>query len=344
MKRCALLLISILSFALIAAASGPSIVELKVKAQGGDASAQLALANAYFNGKGIQKNEDLAFKWYLAAAEHGNADAQTQVGYMYRNGVGVEQDKDLAANWYAKGAAQGNANARYNLAVAYYNGDGVGIDDQLSYAWFVLAKEAGDKLADEAVERAESEHAKSWVEKAKFNLARMVERGVGLPANPAWAAKRYLELAGDSNTSFDFRTRADVSYALLLIDGRGVERNIPEAEKHCENAARIHSAAGCACLGYLNFSGLLGAPDYKAALRRYSEAARMGDATSMYMLGKLNEGGLGTKQDRMKAIGWYTLASINGDKRGDVDASRLSDGMTEKEKKKVREVMMQLTR
>lgn len=84
------------------------IIETKVKANHGDLNSQLELAIMYFEGKGvIEKSDELAFKWFLKAAEQGNAKAQAMCGYMYKNGIGVEQSDSNYFFWSAKAAEQG---------------------------------------------------------------------------------------------------------------------------------------------------------------------------------------------------------------------------------------------
>ncbi|MBO5359005.1 MAG: sel1 repeat family protein, partial [Clostridia bacterium] len=60
--------------------------ELLEKAKNGDMLAQYQLACAYKDGKGTEKNEKEAFKWYMESAKQGYPDAQAYVGYFYRWG------------------------------------------------------------------------------------------------------------------------------------------------------------------------------------------------------------------------------------------------------------------
>ncbi len=62
-----------------------------------------------------QRNPDLAFPDYLAAAKLGDAWAQARVGNAYWSGTGVRRDPEEALAWLAKAAGQGNAEARAKL-------------------------------------------------------------------------------------------------------------------------------------------------------------------------------------------------------------------------------------
>jgi TPR repeat protein len=84
----------------------------------------------------------------------------------------------------------------YHLGSAYYNGDGVTVDDSFSYAWFRLAKEDGNPLSTEAVQRAESSLKEGVITNAYMKIAEMYEKGGSLPENPTQAA-RWLSMAAE---------------------------------------------------------------------------------------------------------------------------------------------------
>src|SRR6185437_7681246 len=90
-------------------------------AEQGHASAQYNLAVCYYNGTGVEKDEQKAVECYKKAAEQGVASAQYNLAVCYENGTGVEKDKQKAVEWYQKAAEQGDAKAQYNLDVCYRN-------------------------------------------------------------------------------------------------------------------------------------------------------------------------------------------------------------------------------
>lgn len=81
----------------------------------GDIEAQFKLGDAYYKGKGVEKDVYEAIKWYSIAAEQGNASAQFMLGYAYLEGNGVEKDKCEAIKWLRKSAAQGDVDAQMAL-------------------------------------------------------------------------------------------------------------------------------------------------------------------------------------------------------------------------------------
>ncbi len=66
----------------------------------------------YETGKGVQKDEVEAFRWWLKAAEQGLAVAQHNVGVAYVAGLGVARDRQEAIKWLTKAAEQGDTEAR----------------------------------------------------------------------------------------------------------------------------------------------------------------------------------------------------------------------------------------
>lgn len=73
---------------------------LKLQAYRGDAVAQLELGNAYFWGRGTNKNVHEAFKWYKTAAEHGEIIAANNLGGMYYRGEGVSKNIIEGFAWF----------------------------------------------------------------------------------------------------------------------------------------------------------------------------------------------------------------------------------------------------
>ncbi len=58
-----------------------------------------------------------ALELYSALAESGEPHGQFMMGDMYIRGLGVERNEDLACKWFESAAAGGNVNAPRNSAV-----------------------------------------------------------------------------------------------------------------------------------------------------------------------------------------------------------------------------------
>lgn len=133
-----------------------SIESIRLAAEFGDPEAQYLFGAAYEDGKGVEKNDRLAFEWYRKAAEQGDVCSQFTVGVAYEDGIGVEENKYLAVKWYRKAAAQGDADAQYNLGWAYHHGQGVDQNFTTAIAWFRKAAKQGAPDAIEMIKELEN--------------------------------------------------------------------------------------------------------------------------------------------------------------------------------------------
>ena len=66
------------------------------EAKNGKADAQRFLGVMYHNGHSVEKNMEIALKWFTKAANQGNAAAQNDLGTMYANDDGIEQNTEVA--------------------------------------------------------------------------------------------------------------------------------------------------------------------------------------------------------------------------------------------------------
>ena len=72
-------------------AADPIFAELQEKATQGDANARFGLAEQYFSGKDVAKDESQALKWLKRAASQGHPRAQIKLGELHEAGQGVPQ-------------------------------------------------------------------------------------------------------------------------------------------------------------------------------------------------------------------------------------------------------------
>jgi hypothetical protein len=89
-----------------------------------------------------------ALKEFLPLAESGQTSAEAAVGQMYFEGKGMAPDMKQAARWLEPAAAKGNARAQYLLGKLYLSGEGVAAADPAKAA--ALTKAAADQLLVEA--------------------------------------------------------------------------------------------------------------------------------------------------------------------------------------------------
>jgi TPR repeat protein len=138
--------------------------------------AKYLLGLCYYNGLGIEKNEELGIKWiekasqdnipkahfFLSnfflkgkdehkavfhlkeAAKRNHLKAQYNLAECYLNGEGVKKDLKKACYFFQKAADSGDSNSQFNIAKCYFSGIGVSRDYEKAVHYFKKAAESGD--------------------------------------------------------------------------------------------------------------------------------------------------------------------------------------------------------
>ena len=92
-----------------------SAAVLQADAKQGIARAQRLLSTRYLRGRGVPKDEGIAFYWMQLAAQQNYATAQRSLGELYENGSGIMLDINIASHWYGLAALQGDSIAQKHL-------------------------------------------------------------------------------------------------------------------------------------------------------------------------------------------------------------------------------------
>jgi len=143
-------------------------------ANSGNTTAQNALSYLYFNGLGIEKDNEKALQW-LQKAANNDARAAFDLGIIYLSGENVTKNLKKAAHWLEIAANKGNKEAQYNLALMYYNGDGVKQDVKKAAILLEKAAKNGHKTAKANVGRVYMQVLD--FKKAKYWLSQNVKEG-----------------------------------------------------------------------------------------------------------------------------------------------------------------------
>tara|TARA_B100001250_G_scaffold342835_1_gene311269 strand:+ start:32 stop:502 length:471 start_codon:yes stop_codon:yes gene_type:complete len=92
-----------------------------------------------------------AFSLWMPLAKSGDSVSQNYLGIQYYLGLGVERNLELAKKWYEKSATQGFADAQYNIGTMYMNGEFVEQNFITASMWFYAASKNGNKNAKERI-------------------------------------------------------------------------------------------------------------------------------------------------------------------------------------------------
>ena len=100
---------------------------------------------AFASGANADRCWDFDFTDCKVKAEQGNAGAQVSLGLMYARGEGVPQDYEKAVEWWSRAAEQGNSRAQFKLGLVYSNGEGVPQDYVMAHMFADISAENGSE-------------------------------------------------------------------------------------------------------------------------------------------------------------------------------------------------------
>ncbi len=305
-------IISLLVFNLVlqvdAQAKNLDIEALTARAQSGELSAQVQLADHYRSGGGSVKDMRNAAHWYREAANRGDPESQFQLSYFYMNGRGgIQRDEAEGARLIRMAANQGHVLAQVNLGSFYRKGLGVNQDhtqavfwyekalSKSKYKWSSIAYYLGGLYRSGTGVKKNLPVAIKWFEySAKqmhppsiFQLGLMHQYGEGTPVDFVKAAEYYTSV---EKAEYDI-TGQDAD---IVIQGGDVK------------------LAAKANLAYLYWNGLGVPQDKSKAFNLYKIAAVGGNFNAQHNIGILYGLGEGVKRSHVKSEQWLTKAAQSG--------------------------------
>jgi TPR repeat protein len=129
----------------------------------------------------VEKNTEMAMKFFQGAADKGLSCAQSRIARFLQIGEGVEKDITKAIHYYKMSADQGNSRAQSYLGTSFLNGDGVEKDESKAVHYFKLAADQGSAVG-------------------QYSLAQCFEKGVGVEKDMTKAIHYYQLSADQGNT------------------------------------------------------------------------------------------------------------------------------------------------
>ncbi len=153
------------------------LFEKAVNMKDPSAAAQYGLAECLLDGKGRTRDVKRGVELLEDSAAGGEVHAMDRLADCYRKGIGVTADPIKSRQLFTKAAELGYAGSMANLAVLYLNGE-AGLAQDPTKALELLQK--GDTLGDGF---------------SSYLLARCLENGIGVAADPAKAEAIYKRAA-----------------------------------------------------------------------------------------------------------------------------------------------------
>lgn len=187
------------------------------------------------------ENCEVAFRYFMKAAEQGDPRAQYRIGNCYTSGEGIDADEQQAFNWYLMAAEQGNSGAQSNLSSCYHRGLGVDKNVVEALKWELLANGAQEsaKYLGGKVDHQDKNQRLKWLKKAavlndikaQCILAYCYKSGFGVKPD-------------DDNAFYWFFESAEQGYADAQCElgecyffGNGVDRDTDQACEWYKKAA-----------------------------------------------------------------------------------------------------------
>ena len=303
--------------------------ELIMRAEQKDVRAMIEVANAYYNGDGVECDEEKSFKlfneiiridpnqpqvisdlgnsWFFGfgtpvdktkgiefwekACAMNNASANLWLGNAYRDGDAVPQDYRKAIEYYNKAIVLGNVRALVELGDLYYYGQGVDVDFEHAV-----------RLYQEAAEKGHID--------GQHKLAIAYRDGQGVPAADRQKAIYWFKKAADQGGAN--------SMMLLAIE----YRENGEGELATEYLLKaLDNEVGDA--GFL--LGLVNTEEgmFADATLSFNRGYELGNAKCARELGELYQSGEHVSKDLEKAEKYLRFAAENGDAEGAYDLALL---------------------
>jgi len=105
-----------------------------------------------------------------SAAEAGHAESMFLLGVAYAQGKGIERNDSAAARWFHQAARRAHPRARTSIGYLYSIGRGVPKDEVLAYIFMAQAVRDGDKLAQDMLARHRSQMTAAQIREAERRL------------------------------------------------------------------------------------------------------------------------------------------------------------------------------
>ncbi len=210
-----------------------ALAECQIAAQQGSSKAQWLMAHIYRYNL-LDKGQDLevAFEWYLKAAENGHIAAMREVGQAYMYKTGVRQDYSEAYSWLMKASKGHDAEAEFSVGILYFEGLGREKDTGSAINWFKRAaiKNHNMSINNLAWVFATSRNAAfNNPKKAKFWIAKLDEK---LLEVPMFLDTRAAVMAADDNFELAINLQ---NQAIAKLPAETSEEQLMEFQKHLDN-------------------------------------------------------------------------------------------------------------
>ena len=284
------------------------------RAERGEAHAQFLVGNAYFTGKGTERDFKQAAIWLRKAAEQGHPQAMVLLGLLCSGGKGVPLDTLEALKWYKLAEERGDAAGRQGAAA---------ISAILPPEQVKAAQERA-RQSDAELLPAKRKRAQAGDARAQFELGLAYYKGLAIEPD---AKKAFFWF---SRAAAHGLPEAENNLGTMYELGQGTKRDFVRAMSLFRKAARVLPQAEVNIGGmYYKGEGVAKSVDRAVAWNR--SAAGKGCAEAFHNLGSMYYHGIGVPKDPVEACKWFLLAASRGDSVGQRNTGQCSQILSDKD-------------
>ncbi|MBW7573152.1 MobP3 family relaxase [Caproiciproducens faecalis] len=188
-----------------------------------DVDTEFRVANMFLKGLGVEKTVRDAVDWFRKCAEKGNPFAAYQLGVLFSKGTEISKDDLQAQKFYSMALAgfipidreHPDADMERRIAQMFYFGNGTNQNYATAAQWFSMSAEKGDTYS-------------------QFQLAHMMQKGEGIPADELRAQLLYASALAGFQKSLQENPNPDLLYKVgrMYESGLGTTRNISTAKQY----------------------------------------------------------------------------------------------------------------
>ncbi|RGB34412.1 hypothetical protein C1646_760550 [Rhizophagus diaphanus] len=245
--------------------------------------AQVYLGQCYYDGYGIECNQNLAFNWFKKSAESGNIMGQFYLGNCYVF-EGVDENEKQVFELIKDLAEMGDINSQFKLGYYYDKGIGTEINKSKAFELYKIATEKGNN-------------------EAQYNLSICYQLGEGVDKDEKKGFELMKDLAGKGNVGAQFEL------AWFYDEGLGIEKDFKKALYWYQKAAENGNRVAQYNLGECYELGIGVNKDEIKAFEFYEKSSENGYICAKFILGYYYVNGIGTEINKEKGFKLYNEAA-----------------------------------
>jgi TPR repeat protein len=208
----------------------------------GQLNAMLNLADAFTDGRGVQKDYGAALSWLKKGTDVGSPRAYNNLGLAYINGFGVERNLPEAFRLFSISAEKKNSAGMFNLAACYLAGRGTNRNLEKAEMYARSSAAAGYSAAQKLLNSiivaktatsngASLEETTEFVQSKATDFGNVELKGVtteGFPYSTSYTSTIRVKdgylLTWTKRSGMTDRSKGDYKYKMIATSSTSIEK------------------------------------------------------------------------------------------------------------------------